>query len=180
MTDITIDIDQFTQSIKDAVNRTQPWVILQPEKPQENETEPPVVSDSVPSVMTDFALVPSSEYRFSYAIRAAKFGYVLERGGSYETGVLSVVHDLPAINNAGGSEANRPAESAPFIPPGILFSHQVDIGGPLGVDFTFMHDDTTSGSNEKFGLAFKITTALPAKYPALTLCFITAFSQENI
>lgn len=183
MTTITIDIEQFTQALASTTNKTLGWVWLQATAITGNEITPPTYMPIPPSVMADFAFVPSSTYRFDYsAVRYAKMCYLLERNGSYEAGELTVIHNIPAANLVPSNEPTPPSYPLPFTPPTITTGQSTTLGTPgsLGVTFSFMHDPSTSGSTAKFGLGFKITSATPAVYPRLILAYITAFQMEDV
>lgn len=180
MTDITLNVEQFTAGIKDAVSRTLAWVELKPPKAPLDEITPPDDVEEAPSVMAEFFLVPSTDFRFEYKkIRSAKLSYLLERDGSYCAGVFTFFHDLAVDLTTPDNENTQPPIPDSFIPPNFFF-HRTTEGGNLGVEFSIMHDDTTSGSEEKYGLAFKITDADPPKFPKLVASYLSAFSQETI
>jgi len=178
MTTVNVDLKLFTESL----NRSLGWVWLQPEVVTGDEPTPPAYASAPPVVMTSFALVPSSKYRFEYSVRYARFTYLLERDGAYEAGELTAIHDLPAEESTAGNEPSPPSDVGPFVPPTITTGQTVSIGsvGSLGVTFSFIHDDNTDGSNAKFGLGFKVTDASPAVHPRLILAYMTAFSMEDI
>lgn len=181
MTDITLNLEQFTAGLKNAVSRTLEWVELRPNKAPENELTPPQDAEETPSVMAEFALVPSDAYRFEYTnIRSARLSYLVERDGSYCAGVFTLFHDLAVDNTTSENENTQPDVPATFIPPNFYFNRSLELGGNLGVEFSLCHDDTTSGSKEKFGLAFKITQAEPPKFPKLIVSYLSAFSQETL
>lgn len=180
MTTITLEIEQFTQSLVNAMNRSLGYVTLQPETSPGSEISPPSYSPPVPSVMVNFALVPSDRYRFNYSgIRSAKFIYFLSRNALYEIGELTVIHDLQAAS-VPGSEPVPPSEPLPFTPPNfyILRNIILQTGGALGVDFTFQDSPVSAGKDPEYALAFKITNALPAVWPTLNMSYVTAFQME--
>lgn len=178
MTTVSVDLKLFT----DALNRSLGWVWLQPEISVGDELTPPAYNPDPPSVMAMFSLVPSNKYRFEYAVRYARFAYLLERDGLYEAGELTAIHDMPVIEETTGDELTPPSEIGPFVPPTITTGQTVSMGsvGGLGVEFSFIHDASTDGSDAKFGLGFKITDASPAVHPRLILAYMTAFSMEDI
>lgn len=181
MTDITLNVEQFTAGIKDAVSRTLEWVELKPSTAPVEELTPPDDVEEIPSVMTDYALVPSNTYRFEYTnIRSARLSYLVERNGSYCAGVFTLFHDLAVDSTTSEDETTQPSVPATFIPPNFYFHRSIELGGDLGVEFSLMHDDTTSGSKESFGLAFRILQADPPKFPKLIVSYLSAFSQETI
>jgi len=182
MTTITIDVTQFTEALTAATNRTLKWVWLQPTAAPSDELIPPTYVPTPPAVMPSFALIASTSYRFDYtAVRYARFCYLLERNGSYESGELSVIHNLVATT-APSSENTPPPVPAPFVPPTISTYQTVSIGsvGSLGVIFSFIHDASTSGATAQFGLAYQITNASPSVYPKLNLSYVTALPPEDI
>lgn len=131
-----------------------------------------------------YALVDSSEYRFSYKnCRYARFSYLLERNGSYEAGELTVIHDLVmSIPSSNEDPLFPPTITTPFTPPNITTSQNVSIGslGSLGVIFKFVHDANSDGNDPKFGLAYRIVNPNPAVFPRLTLSYISTFSPEGV
>lgn len=183
MTTITIDVTQFTETLTAATNRTLEWVWLQPTAAPSDELIPPNYVPTPPAVMPSFALIASTSYRFDYtAVRYARFCYLLERNGSYESGELSVIHNLVISGITPSNENTPPPVPIPFVPPTISTYQTVSIGsvGSLGVLFSFIHDASTSGATAQFGLAYKITNALPDVYPKLNLSYVTALPMENI
>ena len=180
MTTITLEMEQFTQSLQDAMNRSMGYVTLQPETTQGSEGSPPPYTPSVPSVMGSFALVPSDKYRFNYnGVRAAKFVYFLSRNALYEIGEFIVIHNLQATSSV-GNEPTPPSEPLPFTPPNFYVQRNVILqtGGALGVDFTFQDSPVSAGSQPEYALSFKITNALPAVWPTLNMSYVTAFEME--
>jgi hypothetical protein len=184
MSDITISVDQFTEILTNASNKSLGWVWLKPAPVIGNEITPPSYSPVLPSVMSSFVLIPNNTtYRFTYtSVRYARFCYLLERNGSYEAGELSIIHNLVITPTTPSNEAQPPSPPLPFTPPTITTGQTVSIGsvGSLGVTFSFIHDISTSGGEAKFGLAFKITNALPAVFPRLDAVYISAISPEDI
>lgn len=183
MTTLTLDLEQFTKALADTTSRTLGWVWLQPISYSDDEVILPSYVAPPPSVMPSFVLVNAPSYRFVYtAVRYARCCYLLERDGSYEAGELTVIHDLIVQTSPPSSEGSPPPEPLPFVPPTITTYQTTSIGsiGSLGVTFSFIHDVTTNGSDSKFGLAFKITNALPAVYPRLNLSYITAIAPEDV
>lgn len=181
MTTLTIDLEQFTAALAQTSNRSLGWVWLQPIV-HGSEASPPPSTPALPSVMADFVLVDSESYKFVYTgVRYARFCYLLERDGTYEAGELTVIHDL-VITSSAGDEPLPPTEPLPFVPPTITTGQVATIGsvGSLGVSFSFIHDTGTNGTDAKFGLAYKITNALPAVYPRLILSYITALQPEDV
>ena len=181
MTTLTIDLEQFTAALTQTSNRSLGWVWLQPIIHGDELTLPSYTPDP-PSVMPDFVLIESLAYKFIYtAVRYARFCYLLERDGAYEAGELTAIHDL-VIEITESDEPAPPAEPLPFTPPTISTSQVATLGsvGSLGVSFSFIHDSGTTGADAKFGLAYKITNALPAVYPRLILSYITALQPEDI
>lgn len=180
MATITLEMEQFTQSLQDAMNRSLGYVTLQPETTPGSEGSPPPYTSPVPSVMGSYALVPSAKYRFNYkGVRSAKFVYFLSRNALYEIGELIVIHNLQATSIT-GSEPSQPSEPLPFTPPTFYLLRNVILqtGGALGVDFTFQDSPVSSGSDPEYALAFKITNALPAVWPTLNMSYVTAFAME--
>lgn len=177
MSTVTLDLKLFSESL----NRSLGWVWLQPDGGSENEVSPPSYTPEPPSVMPSFALVPSAKYRINYSVRYARFAYLLERDGSYEAGELIAFHDLSVIDSSIGDELTPPPEPSPFVPPIITTEQIVTTGsvGSLGVEFSFLHDDETEGTDACFRLGFKITDASPVVYPRLNLAYVTAFSMEG-
>jgi hypothetical protein len=166
---ITVDSDALAAS----VNRTMGWTMLKPAAPQGDEPDPPSPDEAPPQAMAEFALVPSSSYRFEYtSARYVRLCYLLERNGVYEAGELSAVHFMPE-----GYEGN-PSE---FEPPVITTEQSVSMGAinGLGVRFEFMHDPGTEGSTAKFALGFKITESTPAVHPRLAAAYMTVFPMED-
>lgn len=179
MTTLTLDLEQFTAALSKTSNKMLEWVWLNPNSPIEDETAPPSYAPSVPSVMADFVMVSSSNYRFAYSgFRYGKFSYLIERDGRYEAGELSVLHDL--VVTVPGDELSPPASSS-FVPPTITTCQTVAIGSieSLGVLFSFIHDSTTDGAQPKFGLAYKITDANPSVFPRITMSFVTLLLPET-
>ena len=176
---VTIDLDKFTESL----NRTLGWVRLQPEAPVDDETSPPSYDPDVPSIMTEFVLVPAEKYKFNYELRYIRFSYLLERDGEYEAGELSIIHDDPVSESSEDeSGGSPPSEPEPFEPPTFTMDQIVTMGsvGSLGVEFSFMHDESTSGVEASYGLAFKITDDLPAVFPRLVMAYVTVITKEDV
>jgi len=184
---VLLDLDTLIAGLKEASNRTLGWVELQPPIPQDDELSPPTEDHDPPYVMPAPVLVNSSNYRFGYeTVRYARFNYLLERNGLYEAGEISVLHDLVisqtfTIPNIDTGRLVRFCPDTPTCP----------ITGNLGVELVFIHDTGTTtgvgetglslggGSKPRFGLGFRITEALPAVYPKLTMSYITAFAPED-
>lgn len=182
MTTLTLDLEQFTKALETTSNKTLGWVRLQSLVYSADELTPPDYTPDPPTIMPAFVLVASPSYRLVYkTVRYARFCYLLERDGTYEAGELTALHDL-VIADIVDDEGVPPVEPLPFIPPTISTGQVVTIGsvGSLGVSFSFIHDSGTNGNDAKFGLAYKITNALPAIYPRLVLSYITAISPEDI
>ena len=180
MTTITLEMEQFTQSLQSAMNRTLGYVSLQPETTPGNEISPPSYSALAPYVMSSYALVPSDSYRFNYkGVRSAKFLYILSRNALYEIGEFIVIHNLQN-GSVAGSELVPPSEPLPFTPPTFYIQRNVILqsGGALGVDFTFQDSPVSAGSDPEYALAFKITNASPAVWPSLNMSYVTAFEME--
>lgn len=177
MSNIQLNLDAFMKGLQEASNRTLGWVRLQPPPPQDDEPSQPPEDHDPPQVMAEPLLIESDKYRFDYeVIRYARFNYLLERDGIYEAGELNVLHDLEIIRNSSFSVPNiytsrlvRFCPAAPLSP----------ITGNLGVELIFVHDVLTTGTQPKFGLAYRITDALPAVYPKLTVAYNTAFAPED-
>lgn len=130
-----------------------------------------------------YVLIDAKDYKFDYgAVRYARFCYLLERDGSYETGELTVLHDLVVSGSIPADESSPPPAPAPFSPPNITMGQTILMGsiGGLGVVFLFMHDPATGGSDAKFGLAYRIMTDTPTVYPKLNLSYITAIAPEDV
>ena len=186
MTDITLDLAQFTAALSSASNKTLGWTWLKPTVSVTDELIRPSYADPVPSVMSSFVLIDNPKYRFSYASsRYARFCYLLERNGTYEAGELSSLHYLALEPSAQTNEGQQTAEPSIFTPPLIRTTQTVlagDFGtiGGLGVYFSFEHDITSSGSDPKFGLAFKITSVTPAVFPRLTLSYLAVVEPEIV
>jgi hypothetical protein len=182
MTTLTLDLEQLTEALVKANTRTLPWVWLKQVVPPTDELTPPSYIPAPPAVMADFSLVDSDEYRLTYkSCRYSRFNYLLERDGDYESGELVVWHNMvmtPTI----ADELVPPPITTSFIPPDIYTYQTAGIGGvgSLGVLFSFIHDESTDGTEPKFGLAFKITNASPAVYPKLTMSYISTFAPEDI
>lgn len=184
MTTITLDLEKFIYELNKANAKTLGWTWLNPNTTVvANEPTKPSYVPTPPAVMASFSLVDNQDYRFTYTTcRYARFNYLLERNGSYEAGELTAIHNL-VITPASGDELSPPVVSPPFTPPTITTYQTVSIGGmagSLGILFSFIHDTTTSGAEAKFGLAFKITNALPAVYPRLTMSYISVLAPEDI
>ena len=177
MSKIQLDLDDFMKGLQEAANRTLGWVRLQPPPPQDDEPSQPAEDHDPPYVMAEPMLISSDKYRFDYEIiRYARFNYLLERDGIYEAGELNVLHDLEIIRNSSFTVPNiytsRLVRFAPETPPS-------PITGNLGVELTFIHDVYTTGTQPKFGLAFRITDDQPAVHPKLTMAYNTAFAPED-
>jgi len=130
-----------------------------------------------------YVLIDAKDYKFDYgAVRYARFCYLLERDGNYETGELTVLHDLVVSGALPADESSPPPAPAPFSPPNITMGQTILMGsiGSLGVVFLFKHDVATGGSDAKFGLAYRIMTDTPALYPKLNLSYITAIAPEDV
>jgi len=180
MTTLTLDLEQFTKSLEQATNRSLGWVWLQPIT-HGDESLPSYIPDP-PAVMPSFVLIDADTYRFSYkSVRYARLCYLLERDGTYEAGELTAIHDL-IFESTNSDEPLPPSEPLPFVPPTITTSQVTTMGsvGSLGVLFSFLHDPDTGGGDAKFGLAYKITNALPAVFPRLVMAYITALPPEDI
>lgn len=180
MTTVTISVEELTKALNDSVVKSLGWVVLKPIKEQEDESSPPSFEEELPSVMSEFAFVPSSNYMLEYkSVRLATFQYLLERDSNYEYGELTVFHDMP-ISSPNEDESTPPPITEPFIPPNIITDQRVIVAtAPLGVTFSFMHDPKTNGSTAKFGLGFKITDASPPVYPKLIAAYSVAFDIEK-
>jgi hypothetical protein len=171
MSNITLDLEKFTSSIQNSINRTLGWVSLQPSLIQADEISPPSENGELPQIMLDPVLIESDAYKFDYtAVRFARFNYLLERGGGYEVGELLVLHDLVYVKDA------------EFEIPLISYSRTVLLPATpsdLGVELSFIHDPATSNTRPQFGLAYRITSELPEVFPKLNLTYMSAISLEK-
>jgi hypothetical protein len=128
---------------------------------------PPPLTPSVPSIMSSPELVPSSNYRWEYnSVRHLRMGYVLERGGFYETGEFDVISK--AIYQAA-------IDPSTYIPSDLYFHQTVlrQTNGDVGVSFSV---DTSVESDSlfspQFGLTYRIISTLPAAYPTVRVFII--------
>lgn len=176
MTDITINLEQFTKTLSSASNKTMGWVWLKPTPTPTNETTLPLPIDPVPSVMGSYLYIDNTTYRFSYkSVRYVRLAYIMERGGSYQAGELSCFHNFITTVVVPTGEATLPTEPV-FTPPTIAVLGDTS---NLGVSFSFIHDTTSSGTDPKFALAYKITDASTAAFPRFNAAYITAISPED-
>lgn len=133
---------------------------------------PPDLDMPPPSVMASFALVASTTYRWKYNdVRHLKMGYVLERNGLYEAGEFNVV----------SKAVYQVALDPTTYTPAPLYLNQtvlLQADGSLGVSFSVI-TDSLSVSEPQFGLAYKITNALPAEYPTLRVYLIKLLPTEG-
>lgn len=131
-------------------------VTLNPNLPVD-ETPPDPQPD--PAVMATPELVPSSKYRWKYKdIRFLHLGYILERDGYYEYG------EIKLLSNQAITTEEDP--NVTFTPPTFATSFASSLNtGTINCTLSILQDSLSD--EPQFGIAYKITNALPNVYPTL-------------
>ena len=173
--EISIDINTLQAAIAAGANRDLGTVVLRIETSQSNETSQPVLPDQVPTVMSDFAAVPSDNYKFLYSdTRFTRLHYILERGVAWEYGELLVLSLASYDSSNQQNEMVLPSVPSEATLPSLMFSHNVIMtsSSRLGVDLSAI---PYASSPATFGVAYMITNASPSVFPAIRMSVATEF-----
>jgi hypothetical protein len=133
------------------------------------DTEPSTLP-IIPYVMTDFTLVMSSNYRFSYnQYRYVEFGYLLTR----DSGTGDFIVEYGEFHVLSKAKYNPAIDPNSYSLPYLLTGQQKLVtDNNIGVELGVLTDETTLNTDPQWGISYRITTATPLYFPYLRM-FIT-------
>lgn len=124
----------------------------------------------IPYVMSEFTLVMSSNYRFSFNLyRYVEFGYLLTR----DSGTGNFVVEYGELHVLSKAKFDPAIDPTSYSLPNLLVGQQKLVtDANIGVDLSVMTDETTLNTDPQWGISYKITSATPLYFPYLRM-FIT-------
>lgn len=177
MANVTIDIDVLTESLRKASIGALPWVKLQAVKNTLHEPTPPsYLTNASPVVMVDPVLIPDPAYIWTYKnTRQVVLEYVLQRNTDWQTGRIRLFHTMPIDYLNSLDEPTPPPIPSPYTAHQLYFSHTIDltVGNSCGVTLSALHDPSSTGVEERFGIGFQITSASPSQFPLFAASYVS-------
>lgn len=174
---ITVDMDVLTASLKAASAAYLPWTTLQATSYTLNEpVKPPIDIYTTPAVMASQSFVPATEYMWRYKdTRQVIIEYIVQRGSSnWQTGRIRIFHDMDLTTAYSMDETKPQPLPDIFIPHSLYVSNTVDVSvGDCGVNIFAAHDSRSDNSEERFGITFQITNALPSVFPRMAATYVS-------
>lgn len=135
MTDVTMSLEDLQKTVRDAVSQDLEAVTLMPQSSGGDESSRPTPISDQASIMTDWQVVPSDKYKWSYvSARYLWLSYSLDVGGrKFEVGQFQIMSDV-----------DKDEYSASYVPtlPNLTITQTTQSVGSPGVSLGIIHDPT--------------------------------------